>query len=360
MKVYFGAAITQGREYLKESRLIVKTIRKLGHQVISEYVVNAKLKPGEGLAPEKLFGREIKRIEKADLMIAEVTAPSWGTSFLISHALKQHQPVLALFYQDNHRRLSPMVAGHPDLYVENYDEDNLKSILEHYFNFFARLKMRKGKLIVIDGTDGSGKATQCRLLIKALKKTGFKVKFIDFPRYATSFHGRIVGRFLKGEFGNPSEINPYLASMAYALDRLTARREINGWLEAGNLVVCNRYTSASLAHQTARMPQAKRKQFLDWLYEMEYKKHKIPKEDLVVFLHVPVKTSQKLLKKRGEIDLADVDLKHQQEALKMYLYLTKKFQHWVKIDCVDQKGKLKSVRGIHQLILAALKKRKII
>jgi dTMP kinase len=92
-------------------------------------------------------------------------------------------------------------------------------------------KRVKGKLIVIDGTDGSGKATQSQLLIEYLKAQGFKTKFIDFPRYYTSFHGGMVGRFLRGEFGRINEVNPYLASLTYALDRLTAKDELEDWLE---------------------------------------------------------------------------------------------------------------------------------
>jgi dTMP kinase len=359
MRVYFGASITQGRKYLKQSRLIVKTVKQLGHQVISEYVVDPRLKIGLGLSPEKLFERETKQVGKSDLMVAEVTLPSWGTSFLMNHALKHKKPVLALYYKENNRKLSMMVRGHPDLYVESYDEDGLKSLLTHYFHFFASLKKRKGKLIVIDGADASGKTTQAKLLVKFLKDQGLGVKFIDFPRYRSSFHGQIVGRYLKGEFGKPEELNPYLTSLAYALDRLTARREISDWLETGDIVIANRYTSSSLAHQTARLPQRKRKEFLAWLYEMEYKKHKIPREDLVIFLYVPALISQRLLKKRGHKDLADKDVRHQKEALKMYLYLTRKYRHWLKIDCIVN-GKMKTRKEIHREIIAVLRERGII
>lgn len=344
---------------MPQSQLIVETIKTMGHQVISEHVVDPNLKVGEGLTSDELFERERKRVEKSDLMIAEVTAPSWGVPILLSHALKYGKPVLALFYKEAKRSMPMMIRGHPELYVENYNEDNLESILDHYFRFFQRRKKRKGKLIVIDGADGSGKTTQTNLLIKALKDQGQKVKSIDFPRYSSSFYGEVVGRYLRGEFGKPKKVNPYLASLAYALDRLTARKQMIEWLEKGNTVIANRYTTSSLAHQAARLPLKKRKKFLDWLYEMEYKKHKIPKEDLVIFLNVPVAIAQKLLKKKKK-DLADEDIKHQKEALKMYLYLAKKFKHWEKIDCVNQEGKLKSRREVHAMVMRILKKRKII
>jgi len=255
MKVYFGAAITSSRNFLSIYRRIVKEINKQGHQVLSEYVVDPKLKIGAGLKPEKLFEREAKTIEKVDLMIAEVTEPSWGTAFLMEHALKHGIPVVALFYKDSKRLVPMMVKGHPQLFLENYDLDNIKSILDDYFHFFKTQKKRKGKLIVIDGPDGSGKATQARLLRQSLKKFGKTVQKISFPRYSTSFHGDIVGRFLKGEFGEMDKVSPYLISLAYALDRLTARKQINDWLEAGDYIVSDRYTSASMAHQTAKVPQ---------------------------------------------------------------------------------------------------------
>lgn len=360
MKVYFGAAVTYSRKLLPQYQKIVKTIEKLGHRVLSKQVVDPNLKIGDGLSPEELFERETKTIEKAEAVVVELTTPSWGTPLLMERALRYGKPVLALFYKETKRKIPMMIKGHPELYVDHYDEDNIKSILDHYFRFFQRKKKKIGKLIVIDGADCSGKTTQANLLIKDLKKQNFKVKFIDFPRYSSSLHGEIVSRYLRGDFGKPGEVNPYLASLAYALDRLTARKQMRDWLEEGNIVIANRYSSSNMAHQSARLPKRKRKAFLDWLYEMEYKKHKIPKEDLVIFLNVPVEVSNRLLKKRKREDLADEDVKHQEEALRMYLYLTKKFKHWEKIDCVDEKGKMRSRKAIHKMIIQALQKRKII
>lgn len=367
MKVYFGASITLSRN-LPVYRVIVEEIKKLGHEVLSEYVVDPKLKIGEGLSSEKLFERETKTIEKADVMIAEVSTPSWGTAFLMEHALKSNKPVVALFYEDALQDLPMMIEGHNQLFVENYNLDNIKSLLKHYFNFFDKRKRSKGKLIVIDGTDGSGKATQSKLLVKALKKKGKTVRHIEFPRYYSSFHGKVVGRFLKGDFGQMSEVSPYLISLVYAMDRLTARKQIQDWLEAGDVVIADRYTSASMAHQTARVPVKERKKFLRWVEEMEYKQHKIPREDLVLFLHVPVEVSQKLVDKKSERkyvkgkkkDIAEANVNHQSEALKVYLQLAKAKKHWEKVDCVDKKNKLMSIDDIHKKIMKVLKKKKII
>lgn len=371
MKVYFGASITLDRNLLPVYTEVVNQIESLGHEVISKHVIDPKLTKGEWekkYDPAEVFKKEIKRLDKADVMVAEVSAPSWGTAFLMEHALKKGKPVVALFYEDAKREVSMMIKGHPQLFVENYDLNNIKSILDHYFRFFKKQKKRKGKLIVVDGTDGSGKATQSKLLTKSLEKQGRTVRRIEFPRYYTSFHGDIVGRFLKGEFGEINQVSPYLISLAYALDRLTARKQIQDWLEAGDYVIADRYTSASMAHQTAKVPPKERAEFLRWVEEMEYKHHKIPREDIVLFLYVPVEVSQKLVDGKGKRqymkgkkrDIHEASSKHQQEALKVYLRLAKEKKHWVKVDCVNDQGKMKSRAQIQQEILKILKRRKII
>lgn len=365
MKVYFGASVSLDRSLLSVYRKIVKEIKGMGHKVLSEYVVDSKLKAGGGLSPDKLFEREVKTIDKADLMIAEVTNPSWGTAFLMEQALEAGKPVLALFYKEAEHPLPMMIKGHPELYVEHYNKDNIHAILKKNFNHFNQMKFKKGKLIVIDGADGSGKATQTKKLLRYLKKNRTKNRYITFPRYYTSFHGKHVGRFLTGEFGGNSEVSPYLSSLAFALDRLHARDEIVDWLKEGSVVVADRYVSASMAHQGSKMTPKKRKAFIDWLYTMEYKEHKLPKEDLVVYLYVPVKKAQELIgkkKTRGYIkgkDIQEADIKHQKRSIEMYRNFCKKYKHWTEIKCVE-KGQLLSVEEIHEKIIKVLTDKKII
>lgn len=367
MKIYFGASISFDRSLLPTYQLVVSNIKKLGHKVISEYVVDPKLKPGENLNPEKLFEREMKTIEKADLMVAEVTVPSWGTAFLIEHALEHRIPVLALFYKDALHRLPAMIAGHPELYLDHYDEDNVESVIGHFFKFAEETKNRRGKLLVLDGIDASGKATQAELLKKALKKMGLDVKTVTFPRYYSSFHGKTIGRLLSGEFGEVGSVSPYLSSLAYALDRITARKQIREWLLDGSIIIADRYTSSSMAHQAAKLPPRRRRAFVNWIDEMEYRRHKIPREDLTIFLHVPLEVSRKLLGKKGKRayikrvwDVAEADVDHQKEALKMYLKLVREKGNWEKVDCVDKDGKILSKTEIHKRIMTVLRKRKII
>jgi len=365
MKVYFGASISLDRSMLPVYRKVGSEIEKLGHKVLSKHVVDAKIRANGNLPADKLFKREVKTIKQADVMVAEVTTPSWGTAFLIEQALDMGKPVLALFYKEAEHPLPLMIKGHPELYVEHYDKDNLRAVLKRNFIHFKQNRSRKGKLVVIDGTDGSGKATQTKKLLTYLKKQKIANKHIAFPRYYTSFHGRHVGRFLTGEFGGNNEVSPYLSSLAYALDRLTARDEMVEWLKEGNVVVCDRYVSANMAHQGSKMPPKKRKAFIDWLYTMEYKEHKLPKEDLVIFLHVPVAIAQKLLEKKKQRkyvkgkDKAESDLEHQRRSVEMYKRLCKKHRHWEMIECVER-GRLLSVNEVFEKILAVLREKKIV
>ncbi|MBU2543799.1 hypothetical protein KJ707_04530 [Patescibacteria group bacterium] len=367
MKIYFGAAISLERDdYLPLYKKIVTEIEHLGHEVLSKHVVDPSVDPSGGLTPSQIFDREVETIKKADAMVAEVTAPSWGTALLMEKALDHNIPVLALFYQDNSHQLPIMIAGHNELYVAHYTKSNLKSVLKKNFAHFQYQQQVTGKLVVIDGADGAGKATQTELLLGYLQKNKIKNKFISFPRYHTSFHGQHVARFLKGEFGGNNEVSPYLSSLAFALDRLTARDEMEEWLEEGNVVVADRYTSANMAHQTSKLPVEKQASFLRWLYNMEYKEHKLPKEDIVLFLHVPAEISQKLLDKKltiknnnGKKDEAEKDLDHQQKSIKMYHQLAKKYKHWQIIECVEG-GKLLSKQKIHGKVIAVLKDKGII
>ena len=226
----------------------------------------------------------------------------------------------------------------------------------------------KGKFIVIEGTDGSGKATQLGFLQQRLEQEGRRVEAADFPQYYDTFFGRTVGRFLKGEFGGLDEVDPHLASLTFAGDRWQAKEKIERWLSQGIIVVTNRYATSNMAHQTAKLPEEKREKFLRWLEELEYEVYKIPREDLVVFLHVPVKIGQQLVNDKGERgyiggekrDIQEADLAHLKGAESMYLLLAKRNENWVQIECCDEKGNLLSREKIHELIYLALQERNII
>jgi dTMP kinase len=369
MKIYFTAKTTGdgGKIRYKE---ILDAVTLLGHTIVSgaQIITPELLLEDKQKTPEEIFKREKTRIDEADCLIAEVTIPSSGVGGEVVYALVHNKPVLALFYKDAENHLSPMIAGNPSehLYLEHYEDDNIPFVLSHFFTEVINLKNRKGKLIVIDGGDGSGKTTQSELLIDHLTKSGHKVKYMDFPRYYRSFHGRVVGRFLNGEFGSLDRVSPYLSALAYAVDRAGTKEEIDAWLSQGGILVCNRYATSSMAHQGARLPKEKQDEFIQWLDELEYKVHKIPREDVVIYLYVQWKIGYKLtlLKKErkyvnGQLDIAEKDMNHRRQSEDLYLRLARERKNWITIDCVEN-GKILPKEVIHQKILTALNERKII
>ena len=222
----------------------------------------------------------------------------------------------------------------------------------------------KGKLIVFEGSDGSGKATQVELLRAFFEKKNYPHIAFDFPRYQETFHARTIAKYLSGEYGDPTKQNPYLVSLAYALDRLTVREEIYYALNDGKIVLANRYVSSNKAHQGAKLPAKKRRDFFVWLDELEYDVNKIPREDLVIMLYIPPEVSIRLLRRRQRVtgskpDLHEENRRYQKEVERVYLQLTAS-PHWVKVDCVDKKGTLLTKETIHKKVLAILKSNKII
>ncbi|MCU0660214.1 MAG: dTMP kinase [Candidatus Pacebacteria bacterium] len=224
--------------------------------------------------------------------------------------------------------------------------------------------MKKGKLIVIDGTDGCGKATQAALLVSLLKKEGYKVKTIDFPRYYDNFFGKLIGECLAGKHGNFLAVDSHIASVLYAADRFESGAIIKKWVEQGYIVVTDRYVSSSQIHQAAKIKNKKeRKKFLDWLDQMEYEVFKIPKPDMVMYLDVSVELSQKLMrnkdqayKKRyleGSFDQAENDIKHLTDSKKNSRDLIREYG-WVQIDCTSR-GKMLSREDIAEKIYAKIK-----
>src|SRR6202021_2375686 len=143
--------------------------------------------------------------------------------------------------------------------------------------------VNRGKLIAIEGIDGSGKGTQLDLLSGELDARGLATFRISFPRYG-SFYGKLVGRFLNGEFGALGGVVPHLSALLYAGDRLEAKPEIEAALSAGKIVLADRYVGSNLAHQSARVPPEQREEFFAGLKKLEIGLYGLPVEDLVIFL----------------------------------------------------------------------------
>lgn len=226
--------------------------------------------------------------------------------------------------------------------------------------------MKKGKFIVIDGTDGSGKATQTKLLFRRLKNEGYKVKTIDFPQYEKNFFGQMVGRYLSGEFGNASEVSPYLASILYAADRFESAKKIANWINEGFIIIADRYTSSNQIHQGGKIyDDKKRKEFLDWLEKMEFGVFKISRPDAIIYLDIPIEFSAKLLENKsaqkrkkylnGKKDIHENDAKHLADAKSSAIKLIQKNNNWVRIECVRD-NKLMPKEDIRNIIWEKVKK----
>ena len=158
-----------------------------------------------------------------------------------------------------------------------------------------------GKLIVIEGTDGSGKSTQFRLLTQRLENENIAFRKIVFPQYSEP-SSALIRMYLGGEFGtNPSDVNAYAASSFYAVDRYASYKKVWGqWYEQGGLVVCDRYTTSNAVHQASKEPEDKRQEFLRWLYEFEYDRLGLPRPDLTLYLDVPTDFTEQLLRHREQ------------------------------------------------------------
>jgi len=130
--------------------------------------------------------------------------------------------------------------------------------------------MKKGLFIIIDGIDGVGKTTQIELLKQSLASQGLVWETISFPRYDDNLYGKLIRRYLEGEFGGIEKVNPYLIALAYAGDRALAKPLIENWLQSGKLVIANRYVSSSKAHLSANLEEGKREDFMRWIDNLEY------------------------------------------------------------------------------------------
>lgn len=224
---------------------------------------------------------------------------------------------------------------------------------------------KRGKLIVIDGLDGSGKTTQTKLLLKRLKKKGYKTAVTDFPQYYTSFFGKMIGRYLSGEFGKANQVNPYLVSTIYALDRWEAKDKMKKWLSEGRIVISNRYVSANQIHQTSKIKGKKEKEkFLKWLEKMEFKVFGIPRPNLILFLNIPYKIGQRLVVKKGtrgylggvKKDIHEASKSHLSAAQKQVFDLVRQHTKWRRIDCI-RKGKLLSRKEIAKEVWKVVRKK---
>ena len=211
-----------------------------------------------------------------------------------------------------------------------------------------------GKLIVLEGTDGSGKSTQFQRLTDRLSQEGRQFQKLVFPQYSEP-SSALIRMYLGGEFGaRPSDVNAYAASAFYSVDRYASYKKVWGqWYESGGLVVSDRYTTSNAVHQTSKEPPEKQSDFLKWLYDFEYSKLGLPRPDLVVYLDVPTDFTEKMMRSREAATHTDADI-HEQDL--EYLATCRRtgraaaeYYGWTVIGCVKN-GAMRSIDDIHEEI----------
>ena len=216
-----------------------------------------------------------------------------------------------------------------------------------------------GKLIVIEGTDGSGKSTQFRCLSEHLENDGISFKHLVFPRYSEE-SSALIRMYLGGQFGGkPTDVNAYAASAFYAVDRFASyKMDWGKWYEEGGLVLSDRYTTSNAVHQASKQEGADRDNYLQWLYEFEYDKLGLPRPDLVIYLDVPTDYTEKMMRKREQDTNTTADI-HEKDM--QYLATCREtgraaaaFYNWKVIQCVKD-GQMRTIEDIHEEIYAAVK-----
>lgn len=218
--------------------------------------------------------------------------------------------------------------------------------------------MAKGKLIVIEGLDGSGKGTQAAELAKNLAAGGAPVRKVSFPDYASD-SSALVKMYLSGQFGkDPQDVNAYAASTFYAVDRFASfKRDWGGFYEGGGIVVADRYTTSNAVHQCSKLPQEQWDAFLAWLFDFEYHLLGIPSPDLVVYLSVDPAVSQRLMTGRYQGDESRKDIHEGNLAYLRRSRLAAEYCSsrlgWRQIECC-RGGKMRTVEAIQADILALI------
>lgn len=215
--------------------------------------------------------------------------------------------------------------------------------------------MKKPLFIVLDGNDGSGKATQSRLLQEYLEQKGIETLKVDFPSYDTNFFGAFIGECLAGKHGNFVELDPKIASTLYAVDRMESAPRVRAALEDGKTIIADRYASSNQIHQGGKIDdEQSRIEFLTWLDRMEYEVLGIPRPDTVIYLRMPLEASLKLLSEKRlkknhalgtEVDTVESDLQYMQRSHATANWLAEREGTWRIVEC-ERDGSIRSIDDI--------------
>lgn len=216
-----------------------------------------------------------------------------------------------------------------------------------------------GKLIVFEGTDGSGKATQTELLCSALEKQGTPFRRLAFPRYSEE-SSALIRLYLGGAFGSrPDDVNAYAASTFYAVDRYASFKQDWGeYYRQGGLLIADRYTTSNAVHQAAKLPPEQRKPFLDWLFHFEYGLLELPRPTRVLYLDLPNELSGEMLRQREQAthttaDVHERDAEYLRRCREGAAFVTE-YCGWTRIDCARD-GVMRSRDDIHAEVMERLR-----
>lgn len=212
-----------------------------------------------------------------------------------------------------------------------------------------------GRLIVFEGTDGSGKSTQFRRFCQAAEDRGLTYQRLVFPQYSEP-SSALIRMYLGGEFGtHPQDVNPYAASAFYAVDRYASLKKVWGrFYEEGGLILTDRYSTSNAVHQAVKCSPAERPAFLRWLDEFEHDKLGLPRPDLVLYLDMPTQQAVQLLRSREaathtQADIHELDTGYLAACRDCALEAARVLG-WQVIPCMEG-DRLRSIEEIHQDIL---------
>jgi dTMP kinase len=220
--------------------------------------------------------------------------------------------------------------------------------------------------IAIEGLDGAGKSTQVALVQQHLQRRGVRCKFLHFPRTTSEIWGELIAKFLRGDMGKISEVNPYLVALIYAEDRHAAAAEIRGWIEEGYFVIVDRYVYSNVAFQCAKLPNADEcSKLRGWILNLEYEHFKIPKPQLNLFLDVPFSFTQGRLSERrhgddrqyleGKEDIHEIDLNFQRAVRSVYLAQPTFDPNFCVVSCYSEEGEMLESNKIFDKIISNIK-----
>lgn len=216
----------------------------------------------------------------------------------------------------------------------------------------------KGKLIILEGTDGSGKSTQFQLLCRRMEREGRDFHRLVFPRYDQP-SSMLLRMYLQGEFGSrPGDVNAYAASTFFAMDRFASwKQDWSGCYLGGGTVLSDRYTTSNAVHQGGKLAPEEQRDFFAWLADFEYGKLGLPEPDLVLWLDMPIHNAVANLRRRESETHTQADIHEVDEGYLRQCHAAAQaaaeFYGWRRVPCLDEKGDMRSIEDIHEEIWSA-------